>query len=193
MTRIAPDGAAAVEIMWSTRKPWGERWPVVVLNHLAKSLNDELRLHGNIVNVTGATLPSQAWSKVKRACLWRIFTLAQKRNEFSIKPTSSTFKWATDWPTFFGDPRFWKWAGLMSTPLTASATRRQRSFLPRRSRRGRFHPQAPAYLVPTTHVHSFYDAHRLSCPYGSAAFSVPLRSRWKKGDDLGRCRFHLDL
>ena len=77
VTRIAPDGkVAAVEIMVYRESHGGEVASRRFLNQFReKSLNDELRLHGNIVNVTGATLSSQALVKgVKRALvLWQIF------------------------------------------------------------------------------------------------------------------------
>jgi Na+-translocating ferredoxin:NAD+ oxidoreductase RnfG subunit len=77
ITRINPDGkVAAVEIMVYRESHGGEVTSRRFLNQFReKSLNDELRLHGNIVNVTGATLSSQALVKgVKRAlALWQIF------------------------------------------------------------------------------------------------------------------------
>jgi electron transport complex protein RnfG len=77
VTRINPDGkVAAVEIMVYRESHGGEVASRRFLNQFRdKSLNDELRLHGNIVNVTGATLSSQALVKgVKRALiLWQFF------------------------------------------------------------------------------------------------------------------------
>jgi Na+-translocating ferredoxin:NAD+ oxidoreductase RnfG subunit len=77
ITRINPDGkVAAVEIMVYRETHGGEVASRRFLNQFKqKSLNDELRLHGNIVNITGATLSSHALViGVKRAlALWQIF------------------------------------------------------------------------------------------------------------------------
>jgi Na+-translocating ferredoxin:NAD+ oxidoreductase RnfG subunit len=77
ITRINPDGkVAAVEIMVYRESHGGEVASRRFLNQFKqKSLNDELRLHGNIVNISGATLSSQALViGVNRAlALWKIF------------------------------------------------------------------------------------------------------------------------
>jgi len=77
ITRINPDGhVAQVEIMVYRESHGGEVASKRFLNQFRqKVLNDELRLHGNIVNVTGATLSSHALVKgVKRGLtLWQIF------------------------------------------------------------------------------------------------------------------------
>jgi len=76
VTRINPDGkVAAVEIMVYRESHGGEVASKRFLNQFKeKGLNDEIRLHGNIVNVTGATLSSQALVVgVNRAlALWQI-------------------------------------------------------------------------------------------------------------------------
>jgi len=77
VTRINPDGKVAqVEIMVYRESHGGEVATKRFLNQFRqKALSDELRLHGNITNVSGATLSSQALVKgVKRALvLWQIF------------------------------------------------------------------------------------------------------------------------
>jgi len=77
VTRINPDGKVAqVEIMVYRESHGGEVATKRFLNQFRqKALSDELRLNGNITNVTGATLSSQALVKgVKRAlALWQIF------------------------------------------------------------------------------------------------------------------------
>lgn len=77
VTRINPDGkVAAVEIMVYRESHGGDVASRRFLNQFKqKDLNSELRLHGDIVNVTGATLSSQALVVgVKRAlALWQIF------------------------------------------------------------------------------------------------------------------------
>ncbi len=77
VTRINPDGKVArVEVMVYRESHGGEVATKRFLNQFRnKSLNDELRLHGAIVNVTGATLSSHALVKgVRRAlALWQIF------------------------------------------------------------------------------------------------------------------------
>jgi thiamine biosynthesis lipoprotein len=77
VTRINPDGKVSqVEIMVYRESHGGEVASKRFLNQFhQKSFNDELRLHGNIVNVTGATLSSQALVVgVRRALtLWQIF------------------------------------------------------------------------------------------------------------------------
>ncbi len=77
ITRINPDGKVAqVEIMVYRESHGGEVASKRFLNQFReKSFNDELRLHGNIVNVTGATLSSEALVVgVKRAlALWQEF------------------------------------------------------------------------------------------------------------------------
>src|SRR5919106_5960518 len=77
VTRINPDGmVAAVEIMVYRESHGGDVASKRFLNQFKqKSLNSELRLHGDIVNVSGATLSSHALVVgVKRAlALWRIF------------------------------------------------------------------------------------------------------------------------
>lgn len=77
ITKITPEGKVAqVEIMVYRESHGGEVKSRRFLNQFReKALNDELRLHGNIVNVTGATLSSQALVVgVKRAlALWQIY------------------------------------------------------------------------------------------------------------------------
>ncbi len=77
ITRINPDGkVAAVEIMVYRESHGGEVAHRRFLNQFKqKGLNDELRLHGNIVNISGATLSSQGLvTGVNRAlALWQIF------------------------------------------------------------------------------------------------------------------------
>lgn len=77
VTRISPEGKVdAVEIMVYRESHGGEVASRRFLNQFRqKSLNDELRLHGDIINVTGATLSSGALvTGVKRALvLWQIF------------------------------------------------------------------------------------------------------------------------
>lgn len=76
ITKINPQGKVErVEIMVYRESHGGEVASKRFLNQFKeKSLNDELRLHGNVVNVTGATLSSQALVKgVRRALvLWQI-------------------------------------------------------------------------------------------------------------------------
>jgi len=77
ITRISPEGKVdQVEIMVYRETRGGEVTSRRFLNQFReKILNNELRLHGNIVNVTGATLSSHALVKgVRRAlALWQIF------------------------------------------------------------------------------------------------------------------------
>lgn len=77
ISRINPDGKVAeVEIMVYRETHGGEVASKRFLNQFKqKALNDELRLHGNIVNISGATLSSHALvTGVNRAlALWRIF------------------------------------------------------------------------------------------------------------------------
>ncbi|MFO1518325.1 MAG: FMN-binding protein [bacterium] len=77
VSRINPDGKVAqVEIMVYRESHGGEVATKRFLNQFReKSFNDEIRLHGNIVNVTGATLSSQALVKgVRRVLvLWQLF------------------------------------------------------------------------------------------------------------------------
>ncbi len=77
VTRINPDGkVAAVEIMVYRESHGGDVASKRFLNQFKqKGLNSELRLHGDIVNVSGATLSSHALVVgVKRAlALWQIF------------------------------------------------------------------------------------------------------------------------
>lgn len=77
VTRINPDGTvAAVEVMVYRESHGGDVASKRFLNQFKqKSLNSELRLHGDIVNVSGATLSSHALVVgVKRAlALWQIF------------------------------------------------------------------------------------------------------------------------
>jgi Na+-translocating ferredoxin:NAD+ oxidoreductase RnfG subunit len=76
-TRISPEGKVdQVEIMVYRETRGGEVASKRFLNQFReKGFNDELRLHGNIVNVTGATLSSHALVVgVRRALvLWQIF------------------------------------------------------------------------------------------------------------------------
>lgn len=77
ITRINPDGKVAlVEIMIYRESHGGEVTTKRFLNQFReKSFKEELRLDGNIIHVTGATLSSQALVKgVRRALvLWQIF------------------------------------------------------------------------------------------------------------------------
>ena len=77
ITRIEPDGnVSVVEIMVYRETHGGEVASKRFLNQFkGKSLNEELRLYGNIVNVAGATLSSEALvTGVKRAqFLWKHF------------------------------------------------------------------------------------------------------------------------
>lgn len=77
VTRINPDAkVAAVEVMVYRESHGGDVASKRFLNQFRqKSANDELRLHGNIVNISGATLSSQGLViGVKRAlALWRFF------------------------------------------------------------------------------------------------------------------------
>lgn len=77
ITRIGPDGkVTAVEIMVYRESHGGEVSSKRFLNQFKqKGLNDEIRLHGNIVNIAGATLSSRALVVgVNRALtLWQIF------------------------------------------------------------------------------------------------------------------------
>lgn len=77
VTRIEPDGkVSAVEIMVYRESHGGDVASKRFLNQFKqKSLNSELRLHGDIVNISGATLSSHALVVgVKRALtLWQIF------------------------------------------------------------------------------------------------------------------------
>jgi len=77
VTRISPAGQVdAVEVMVYRESHGGEVASRRFLNQFKrKGLNDELRLHGDIINVTGATLSSQALVVgVRRAlALWQIF------------------------------------------------------------------------------------------------------------------------
>jgi H+/Na+-translocating ferredoxin:NAD+ oxidoreductase subunit G len=77
LTRISPEGKVdAVEVMVYRESHGGEVASRRFLNQFRqKTLNDELRLHGDIINVTGATLSSGALvTGVKRALvLWQIF------------------------------------------------------------------------------------------------------------------------
>jgi len=76
VTRIDPSGkVTAVEIMVYRESHGGEVTSKRFLNQFKeKGLNDEIRLHGNIVNVSGATLSSQALViGVNRAlALWQV-------------------------------------------------------------------------------------------------------------------------
>ncbi len=76
VTLIKPEGKVAqVEIMVYRESHGGEVTSKRFLNQFKnKTFNDEIRLHGNIVHVTGATLSSQALVVgVKRALtLWKI-------------------------------------------------------------------------------------------------------------------------
>ncbi len=76
VSRISPQGKVdAVEIMVYRESHGGEVSSKRFLNQFkAKGLNDEIRLHGNIINITGATLSSQALvTGVNRALvLWKI-------------------------------------------------------------------------------------------------------------------------
>ncbi|MBL7685929.1 MAG: FMN-binding protein [Deltaproteobacteria bacterium] len=76
VTKISPDGKVEqVEIMVYRESHGGEVATKRFLNQFrTKSFNDELRLHGNIVNVSGATLSSHALVKgVRRALvLWQV-------------------------------------------------------------------------------------------------------------------------
>jgi H+/Na+-translocating ferredoxin:NAD+ oxidoreductase subunit G len=76
ITRINPEGKVeAVEIMVYRESHGGEVASKRFLNQFRqKGFNDEIRLHGNIVNVTGATLSSHALVVgVNRALvLWQI-------------------------------------------------------------------------------------------------------------------------
>ncbi len=77
VTRINPNGKVSqVEIMVYRESHGGEVATKRFLNQFReKSFNDEIRLHGNVVSVTGATLSSQALViGVRRALvLWQIF------------------------------------------------------------------------------------------------------------------------
>src|SRR4030095_11974752 len=77
ITRVSPEGKVdQVEIMVYRETRGGEVTSRRFLNQFCeKTFNNELRLHGNIVNVSGATLSSQALVKgVRRAlALWQIF------------------------------------------------------------------------------------------------------------------------
>ncbi|HKY62648.1 MAG TPA: FMN-binding protein [bacterium] len=77
VTRIEPQGnVSAVEIMVYRESHGGDVASKRFLNQFKqKSLNSELRLHGDIVNISGATLSSHALVVgVKRAlALWQIF------------------------------------------------------------------------------------------------------------------------
>jgi len=77
VTRINPDAKVAmVEIMVYRETHGGEVASKRFLNQFkGKGLNEELRLYGNIVNVAGATLSSEALvTGVKRAqFLWKQF------------------------------------------------------------------------------------------------------------------------
>jgi Predicted NADH:ubiquinone oxidoreductase, subunit RnfG len=77
ITRISPQGKVdAVEVMVYRESHGGEVSSRRFLNQFKqKGLNDEIRLHGSIVNITGATLSSRALVLgVNRALvLWRIF------------------------------------------------------------------------------------------------------------------------
>ena len=76
VTRISPEGKVdAVEVMVYRESHGGEVSSRRFLNQFRqKSLNSELRLHGDIVNISGATLSSHALVVgVKRALvLWQI-------------------------------------------------------------------------------------------------------------------------
>lgn len=77
ITRINPNGKVSqVEIMVYRESHGGEVATKRFLNQFReKSFNDEIRLHGNVVSVTGATLSSQALvTGIRRALvLWQIF------------------------------------------------------------------------------------------------------------------------
>lgn len=77
ITRINPNGKVSqVEIMVYRESHGGEVATKRFLNQFReKGFNDEIRLHGNVVSVTGATLSSQALVVgVRRALvLWQIF------------------------------------------------------------------------------------------------------------------------
>lgn len=77
VTRINPDGkVAAVEIMVYRESRGGEVASKRFLSQFKeKKFNDELRLNGNIVNVTGATISSHSMVRgVRRALvLYQIF------------------------------------------------------------------------------------------------------------------------
>lgn len=77
ITRISPQGKVeVVEIMVYRESRGGEVQDKRFLNQFKnKSLQDEIRLHGDIINITGATLSSRALVVgVKRALvLWQIF------------------------------------------------------------------------------------------------------------------------
>lgn len=77
ITRISPEGKVdAVEVMVYRESIGGEVKNRRFLNQFReKALNDELRLHKDIVNISGATLSSQALVVgVKRAVvLWNLF------------------------------------------------------------------------------------------------------------------------
>ncbi|MFO1463892.1 MAG: FMN-binding protein [bacterium] len=77
ITRINPQGQVdSVEVMVYRESHGGEVTSRRFLNQFKqKSLNSELRLHGDIINVSGATLSSQALVLgVKRALvLWQLF------------------------------------------------------------------------------------------------------------------------
>ncbi|HKX12565.1 MAG TPA: FMN-binding protein [bacterium] len=77
ISRINPDGTvAAVEIMVYRESHGGDVASKRFLKQFRdKSLNSELRLHGDIVNISGATLSSHALVVgVKRAlALWQIY------------------------------------------------------------------------------------------------------------------------
>ncbi|KAB2842330.1 FMN-binding protein [bacterium] len=77
VTKISPEGRVdAVEVMVYRESHGGEVASRRFLNQFKqKDLNNELRLHGDIVNISGATLSSHALVVgVKRALvLWRIF------------------------------------------------------------------------------------------------------------------------
>lgn len=76
VSKISPQGKVEqVEIMVYRESHGGEVTSKRFLNQFKqKTLNDEIRLHGNIINVTGATLSSQALVVgVKRALvLWNV-------------------------------------------------------------------------------------------------------------------------
>lgn len=77
VTRISPEGVVqAVEVMVYRESHGGDVASRRFLNQFKqKGLNSELRLHGDIINISGATLSSHALVVgVKRALvLWRIF------------------------------------------------------------------------------------------------------------------------
>ncbi len=77
VTRINPEGKVdAVEVMVYRESHGGEVASKRFRNQFKqKGLNDELRLHGNIINITGATLSARSLVVgVNRALvLWQIF------------------------------------------------------------------------------------------------------------------------